>query len=130
MSKAALQNRKLKARIVAVTTLAEREKARMFELMQMYYDAMSREQFLKDLAKKDDVILLLDETDQQIRGFSTLVCVGIQHRDKTACGIFSGDTVIEKNYWGQRALGKAFLRYLFAKKMQRPLQPLYWLLIT
>ena len=102
----------------------------MFALMQRYYDEVSREQFLKDLAEKDDVILLLDEVDQQIRGFSTLVCVSVRLGNKTAYGIFSGDTVIEKDYWGQRALGKAFLRYLFIKKMQRPLQPLYWLLIT
>lgn len=130
MSKTTPQNRKLKARIVTFTALTENDKARMFELMQRYYDAVSHEQFLKDLMKKDDVILLLDEADQQICGFSTLVCISIQHRGKPTYGIFSGDTVIEKDYWGQRALGKAFLRYLFVKKVQRPHTPLYWLLIT
>jgi hypothetical protein len=129
MSKTAPQNRKLRARTVAIASLKESDKAQMFALMQCYYDEVSREQFLKDLAKKDDVILLLDDTEQ-IRGFSTLVLVRLRHRGKIVHGIFSGDTVIEKDYWGQRTLGKAFLRYLLMKKLRRPLTPLYWLLIT
>ena len=130
MSKMAPQNQKLKARIVAVASLKESDKAQMFALMQRYYDEVSREQFLKDLSKKDDVILLLNDAEQQIRGFSTLASVRLRHRGKIVYGIFSGDTVIEKDYWGQRTLGKAFLRYLLIKKLRRPLTPLYWLLIT
>src|SRR5262249_49808313 len=112
MSKTAPQNRKLRARTVKVAALTEGDKVQMFALMQRYYDEVSREQFLKDLAKKDDVILLLDDSEQQIRGFSTLVSIRLRHRGKIVHGIFSGDTVIEKDYWGQRTLGKVFLRNL------------------
>jgi hypothetical protein len=45
-------------------------------------------------------------------------------------GVFSGDTVIEKQYWGRHALQKAFLRHMFREKLKRPFKPLYWLLIT
>lgn len=121
---------KLKARIVPARELTLAHKVRMFELMQRYYDQVSREQFLKDLIKKDAVILLFDERDKQIQGFSTLLKLTINQQGKIQQGIFSGDTVIEKSFWGQRTLGKAFLGYLFKEKLRQPFAPLYWLLIT
>jgi hypothetical protein len=121
---------KLKAKIVPVTELSYTEQARMFQLMQTYYDGVSREQFLTDLAKKSRVILLLDETGSQIQGFSTLQCLRVTCGGKNYRGIFSGDTVVEKSFWGQRVLGKAFLRFLFKEKLRRPFEPLYWLLIS
>jgi hypothetical protein len=121
---------KLKAQIVPARALTLAHKVRMFELMQTYYEQVTREQFLKDLAKKDDVILLVDERNQQIQGFSTLMKISIRQKDKEWRAIFSGDTVIDKSFWGQRALGKAFLGYLFKEKLRQPWQPLYWLLIT
>ncbi len=121
---------KLKARIVPASDLSFEEEARMFQLMQTYYDDVSREQFLTDLSKKSDVILLFDKTDSQIQGFSTLLCLNVNCGDKNARGIFSGDTVVDKKYWGQRVLGKAFLRFLFTEKLKRPFEPLYWLLIS
>lgn len=121
---------KLKAGIVSVADLSATAQARMFQLMQTYYDQVSREQFLADLAKKSAVILLFDKADGQIQGFSTLLCVRLKREGKTLRGIFSGDTVVEKKYWGQRQLGKAFLRFLFTEKLRRPFEPLYWLLIS
>lgn len=121
---------KLKARIVSAGDLSFAEEARMFQLMQLYYDDVSREQFLIDLSKKSDVILLFDETDRQIQGFSTLLCLSVTCGDRKVRGIFSGDTVVDKKYWGQRVLGKAFLRFLFTEKLKHPFEPLYWLLIS
>lgn len=123
-------NVKLRACTVPASRLTLAHKIRMFELMQKYYDQVTREQFLKDLAKKHDVILLLDERSQQVQGFSTLMKLSTCQNGKEVHAVFSGDTVIEKAFWGQRALGKAFLRYLFNEKLQRPFAPLYWLLIT
>ena len=85
----------------------------MFELMEQYYDCMDLKRFEKDLASKDDVILLLDGKTDVIKGFSTLKTVELEHGGKTAYGLFSGDTVVHRDYWGQRVLGKAFLKYLF-----------------
>jgi hypothetical protein len=121
---------KLKAKIALVAELSYSDEARMFQLMRGYYEGVSREQFLADLAKKSQVILLLDARDGQIQGFSTLLCLQVTCGDKTLRGIFSGDTVVEKSYWGQRVLGKAFLRFLFKEKLRRPFAPLYWLLIS
>jgi hypothetical protein len=121
---------KLKAKIVPVGQLSAAEQARMLLLMQTYYDNVSREQFFADLAKKSRVILLLDKAEGQIQGFSTLLCVRLSRDGKIVRGIFSGDTVVDKKYWGQRRLGKAFLRFLFTEKLRHPFEPLYWLLIS
>lgn len=119
----------LKAAIVSVNRLTPEDKTCMLRLMQAYYDSVTEPQFLSDLSKKDAVILLKDQS-RKIQGFSTLASVRIKLDGKPIRAIFSGDTVIDKKYWGQRALGKAFLRYLFIEKLKSPFKPLYWLLIS
>ena len=37
---------------------------------------------------------------------------------------------MDRAHWGQRVLGRAFLRYLFGKKARHPLRPFWWFLIT
>jgi len=123
------QHAALKTAIVPVSRLTLEDKTRMLWLMQAYYDSVTEQQFLEDLSKKDAVILLKDRTGE-IQGFSTLATVRVKLDGKTLRAIFSGDTVIDKQYWGQRALGKAFLRYLFIEKLKSPFEPLYWLLIS
>jgi hypothetical protein len=121
---------RLRAAIVSVAELKAEEKAEMFELMREYYDSATERQFLSDLSRKCAVILLRDREQGCIRGFSTLARIRVTAGRKMVRAVFSGDTVIEKNYWGQRALGKAFLRFLLIEKLKRPIAPLYWLLIT
>lgn len=121
--------RKLKATTVTVGELVPADCARMFVLMQDYYDAVSEQQFFADLAKKDAVILLRDSR-RLIQGFSTLVTIRVEAEGRRARGVFSGDTVLDRAYWGSRALGRAFLRYLFIEKLRSPFEPLYWLLIS
>lgn len=124
-----LSRAKLKASVVSIQALTDADRKRMFELMRSYYDSISREKFLSDLSNKTDVILLRDR-EGVIQGFSTLRIVQLKTGGKTLRGVFSGDTVIDRAFWGSRALGKTFLRYLFFQKIRRPLSPLYWLLIS
>lgn len=114
-----------------VRELSEQERARMYVVFSRYYEAISQEQFERDLAAKDAVILLLDKRKQQIQGFSTLKSVLVQSPDgKMVRTLYSGDTVVEKAFWGQKVLGTAFLRYLWVEKLKHPTQPLYWFLIS
>jgi len=120
----------LTAAVVRVTKLSPADKARMFELMRQSYDAVTEQQFLFDLGQKDDVILLRDRGDEIIRGFSTLARLRARWGRQTLRGVFSGDTVIEPQYWGRRTLGKAFLKFMWWQKLRHPASPLYWLLIS
>ena len=121
---------KLYAKTVPVQTVTESQRQTMYRLMGQYYDCMDFERFIEDLNAKDDVILLLDGKTHSIQGFSTLKSMEVPHADGKAYGVFSGDTVVDRAYWGQKVLGVAFLKYLFMKKAERPFSPLYWLLIS
>lgn len=102
----------------------------MFNVFTKYYNNVDFEVFKKDLADKDSVFLLKDSKTKDIKGFSTIKSINISYEGKDVRGVFSGDTVVEKEYWGQGTLGVAFLKYLFMEKLKKPFQPLYWYLIS
>lgn len=122
---------RLTSRTLAVGAVDAAMRDRMFALFERYYAAVSRAQFERDLDAKDAAILLLDAETRVIQGFSTLRTVQVPGPDGRPCrAIFSGDTVVEQAYWGQKVLGVAFLRYLWREKARRPFEPLYWFLIS
>ena len=118
------------AKTVSVESVSAEQKLMMFGLMQQYYDQMSPERFEKDLASKDDVILLFGKGSDQIKGFSTLKTLNTHVHGRKIRGLFSGDTVVDREYWGQRVLGREFLKYLFIQKLKSPFMPFYWMLIS
>ena len=118
---------KLSARVVPVHRLREGERDRMWSIFADYYEKVDQSQFLSDLEAKDAVILVESE---EIHGFSTMREVRVTLDGRTHIGMFSGDTVIERPYWGTRVLGRAFLIELAKKSLKQPLTPYWWILIT
>lgn len=98
----------------------------MYELMDTFYDNMTRENFLNDLSKKDFCIVLRDE-DGIIRGFSTQQIMHIPMDGELIHGVFSGDTIIHKDYWGSSELFKVFARSFF--RYEEQYGDFYWFLI-
>lgn len=122
--------KKLTAACVKVSSLKSAEIDEMFRLFGEYYANVSYEQFKSDLQKKEHVFVMRDPQLPDIKGFSTIVAVSAPAGGRTARGFFSGDTVIDKEYWGSGALGVAFLKFLFLQKLKHPFSPLYWFLIS
>lgn len=118
------------AKIRSVESLTSLEIERMFQLMQLYYENVHKEQFKLDLLEKDHTILLHDRKTKAIQGFSTLLQVPMTVNQKQILGVYSGDTVLNKSYWGTAALGIAFLKYLWRLKAVNFTKPVYWLLIS
>ena len=119
---------RLRGHVVAIGKLSASERDEMFALFAQYYDCVERARFDSDLDKKDAVILL--RAAGAIQGFSTLKTLPVRVGLRTHYGVYSGDTVLAREYWGQRVLGKVFLRYLFGQKLRRPLRPFWWFLIS
>ncbi len=119
---------KVHAELAAVGRLTDCQKIEMFSVFAKYYEAVEFDIFLSDLREKNDVILLL--AGKKIVGFSTLLCREMIVQGKKVLGVYSGDTILEKEYWGSSALGKKFLKYLWLKKLARPGTPVYWFLIS
>lgn len=107
-----------------------REIRRMYDIFTQYYDNAPLDVFLRDLSRKSGVFLVRRRRDGEIVGFSTVHRFDMQVDGRPAIGVFSGDTLIERAYWGSRALQLAFTRYVFRIRLCNPLTPLYWCLIS
>jgi len=111
---------------VGATTQDTREE--MFNLMNRYYDNLSKDIFLKDLDEKDKVILLNNDQGD-LKGFSTLMTLETFVEDQKINAVFSGDTIIDKEYWGQTGLVKQWFRYALDVDDSSP-SSTYWLLVS
>ena len=120
---------KLSATPCEIGDLPKTVKAEMFALFARYYDDVCPENFTRDLAKKDGVILLYD-ANGLLRGFSSYLTFGQIIDGVFNRFVFSGDTIIDHHYWGDHALAFAWLRLTGSLKRQGGLTPLYWFLIV
>jgi len=122
--------KQLVANTVRVKKVKRDDIERMYKLFSEYYDNHTLQTFEHDLYEKNHVILLRDKKDKSLQGFSTLLRVPLKKSGKNVLGVYSGDTVINKDYWGSGALGIEFLKYLWKLKMKRPGTAVYWFLIS
>jgi hypothetical protein len=114
----------LSARVRRREALTPGEAQEMFALYRSYYDGTSAEIFRDDLGAKSHVIEL--HAGGRLRGFSTLAVL----RAEAGRAIFSGDTIIHHEFWGEQALAAAFCRFAGALKAEETKAPLFWLLIS
>lgn len=123
-------NSRLNGKIVSVYDLSCSERDRMFDLMSENYDGVRRETFEMDLTEKSDVILLEDNEISELKGFSTLVVLEELVRGAATRALFSGDTIIDKAYWGDTELEHHWGRYAFSLIDKNPDVPLFWFLMS
>lgn len=115
----------MKAEVIPIHELPSAEVERMFHLYNTYFEATSQAIFQQDLREKDYVILLRDG-GHLIQGFSTGKV--LEHRSGRA--VYSGDTIIHSDWWGEQTLPLAFAVQAGRIKAQHPDVPLHWFLIT
>jgi hypothetical protein len=120
----------LKGATVACESLTESQRAQMLALMQVCYAGVSAERFTRDLAEKQYVILLSAGRTGELVGFSTLRVAEEWVEGQQVEVVFSGDTVIHPDYWGQKELQVRFGAFMLARKLRRPLRPLLWMLLS
>lgn len=130
LARPAAPRRSLVARTVTVPALDTATRDAAFALFRATYEGTSRERFEHDLAEKQHVILLHDRESGALKGFSTVLVRAVDSPRGPATVVFSGDTVIDRAYWGQKQLQLAFARLLAKLKLEAPARPLYWFLIS
>lgn len=121
---------RLSFRIVPVKDVSRQDQVTMLELFKQYYDLPEPESFFRDFAAKDDVIILFDKRTQEIKGFSTQRKLTHTINGRSYLGVFSGDTIIDRAYWGDYTLGWAFFWYLSKLCLPNPFKRVYWHLIS
>ena len=119
----------LKTSILTTTEINDMDRTAMFHLYDSYYQGASRKVFRMDLDDKDYVIALKDH-EGVIRGFSTLAIFNERFYESKIRVIFSGDTIVDKAYWGQNPLSQTWIEFAGHIKAGAPEIPLYWLLIV
>lgn len=119
---------RLHGKIIASTAFTSSEKERLFSLMTAHYENVRQEKFLRDLAEKESVLVLYDDK-QQIQGFTTFMVIKSAFRGEPVAALYSGDTIVARQFWGQLELFRVF-GGLFSHLLHERREPLYWLLLS
>ena len=116
----------LKGQIKPISEYNRQEVEKMFSLMTEFYDNIDKQVFLKDFLNKDYCLTLYHETDGLV-GFTTQKLLNFDANGKTVHGIFSGDTIIHKDYWGSTELFRVWSEFWF--EFAEQYDEFYWFLI-
>jgi len=100
----------------------------MADLYLRYYEGTDRQLFHADLQQKREVLLLYAE--DTLVGFTTLEFYDFTWQGRDLLVVFSGDTIVEREHWGQQALAFAWIQRMGELKRRHPECPLYWFLIV
>ena len=106
------------------------DRMRCSTLMQRYYDHVTRDSFLADLAEKHWVIMLVDPQTNVLHGFSTQMLLEVESDGGPIKALFSGDTIVSQERWGETALTCAWARLALSLIDQYAPEPVYWFLIS
>jgi hypothetical protein len=112
----------------AVSALPESVRREMAALYLGMYDGSSASIFFDDLAKKDEALLVRD--GRTLVGFTTFRFFEHDWRGERVGVVYSGDTVVAREHWGQQALAFDWISRMGAIKRERPERTLYWLLLV
>ena len=100
----------------------------MFELLAQHFDGVTREQFTRDLAEKNWVVLL--RRDERLVGFTTLLAYESQFEGEPVSVVYSGDTIVAPEAWGTTALARGWITAVNQLRERYPRGKYYWLLLT
>jgi hypothetical protein len=104
--------------------------AKLYRLFASHYDNVTLTRFEADLAEKDLIVVLRDGESGEPRGFSTQQILRIQVDGHPIRALFSGDTIIDPEYWGEQELVREWCRVVGQLLADEDKSPLYWLLIS
>src|SRR3954468_15761273 len=119
---------RLQGRLVPVAELTPAQRDARFALMDRHYENVRRQAFEADLEEKQWVILLLDPAS--VCGFSTQVVLEVEVGGRPVRALFSGDTIVDRDRWGDPALPHVWGRLALPLSDAAPAAELYWFLIS
>ncbi|MBP0974159.1 MAG: hypothetical protein J5851_09670 [Oscillospiraceae bacterium] len=101
----------MKGAMTPITDLTEQDIQTMYTLMQTYYEHTDEAVFRRDLAEKDYALTLRD--GGELVGFSTQRVLTVEVEGKPVSGVFSGDTIIRQDHWGEQELFRIWSQFWF-----------------
>jgi hypothetical protein len=119
-----------KARLVAADAVDRRLRDAMFTLMDRHYENVAPGAFAADLEEKDWVIVLTDPHTGTLCGFSTQMLLHVEVAGRPVQALFSGDTIVDRDRWGDSALAHAWGHLAMSLIDAHEDAELYWFLIS
>lgn len=116
----------LKGKIRPIGEYSKDEIMKMYLLMSNFYDNIDKKVFERDFFDKD-YCLTLHHQEVGLVGFTTQKLLEVNVNGKITHGVFSGDTIIHKDYWGSMELFRVYAQYWF--KYAEQYEEFYWFLI-
>ena len=120
----------LVGQLLSVAALSHSQRRRMYGLMDQHYVNVQPETFEADLAEKQWVILLTDPVTDELCGFSTQRLLTVEANGVAVTALFSGDTIIARDKWGESALPHVWGQLALSLIDEHSEGPLYWFLIS
>jgi hypothetical protein len=120
---------RLTGQVQRVGELGPAQLDRMYTLLTCYFTNITPAGFKSDLAEKEWVIVLIDTHTGQMRGFSTLMRLHTTVDGQPVTAFFSGDTIIQREYWGDTALPRLWAQHVFSVAETIRPEKVYWFLI-
>ncbi len=111
-----------------VVALTDEEVGSICDLYLSYYDGADASMVVSDLKTKTEVLLLFYHTT--LVGFTTFEVYDRVWNNEVITIIYSGDTIVQHEHWGQQALALAWIRYIGRLKQRQPDRRVYWFLIV
>lgn len=112
-----------------VSELTAKQELRMLQLLNLYFDNVNKDYFFKDLKEKQWVIIF-ENANKELQGFSTQTLMDVEVDGTQIKALFSGDTIIDKEYWGSRELPRVWGRLVLSLIKRFPGLKLYWFYIS
>jgi len=114
---------------IARSELSNEDFGAMFNIFSENFAGVSLDFFKQDLSNKDWVVTLRDTEQGCIQGFSTIALYETVAYGQRLSVVYSGDTIIRREYWGTPELPRTWIKTVLEKSAGMT-QPLYWLLIS
>ncbi|MBR5091528.1 MAG: hypothetical protein IK093_19065 [Ruminiclostridium sp.] len=102
----------MKGTVKQISEVSAQDIDAMFALMDEFYENMDRAVFERDFFAKDYCIILRNDEDRLV-GFTTQKVMSVNVDGKEVHGMFSGDTIIHKDYWGDTELFRVWAQFWF-----------------
>lgn len=115
-------------RVALVADLDDSLRSAMFDIMNEAY-VVRLDSFMADLAAKDWAILLHD-AGGALRGFTSLALMRTEVEGRAVRALFSGDTIIQPDFWGSLELPRVWGRFMMRMIEEAGTEDLYWFLIS
>jgi hypothetical protein len=125
----ALMKDNMIVQIARVDCVSDADKEQMFIVLQSYFSNLKIDVFMNDMSEKNWVIIMR-EGSHKIFGFSTIQLLQASPRGEPIVYVFSGDTIVDREYWQYNMLTPAFGFFMLRMIEDFAGTPVYWFLIS